>query len=108
MWNRTCPLCFVRVPRKLVLTRGDDLVCPSCHAPLEISRASRVLGSAAGLAAGYLGAQAIPLSAMGGWSLQLVGALFGYGIGAALVLFFISDVVVQPKAAVRDFPQSHR
>ena len=33
MWNRACPLCFVRVPRKMVLTRGDSgLSVVSCAA----------------------------------------------------------------------------
>ena len=89
MWNQTCPLCFVRVPRKLVLTRGDDLVCPSCHAPLEISRASRVLGSAAGLLAGYLGAASHSVECHGRMVFAAGGsALWVRDWGSAGALFY--------------------
>jgi|SRR5271157_3932238 len=109
MWNRACPLCFVKVPRSTVLTRGEDLVCPSCHTPLEVSRASRVLSAATGLLAGYLLAGIfLEISETGRWILPTVGAVLGYGFASAVVLFFLSDLVVQPKPAVGHFPQSHK
>jgi hypothetical protein len=48
MGNRACPLCFAKLPRSLVLTRSEDLACPSCHALLELSRSSRVLSAFVG------------------------------------------------------------
>ncbi len=109
MWNRACPLCFVKVPRSMVLTRGEDLVCPSCHTPLEVSRASRVLSAAAGLLAGYLLAGIfLEISETGRWILPTVGVVLGYGFASAVVLFFLADLVVQPQPALGHFPQSHK
>jgi hypothetical protein len=97
MWNRACPLCFANVPRSLVLTRGDGLICPSCHTALELSRPSRILAASAGLFAALLAApnlfgvsQALP------WVMPILGAVLGYGAVSALVLFFLADLVVQP------------
>jgi hypothetical protein len=98
MWNRACPLCFTKVPRILVLTRGDDLACPSCGTPLELSRASRVLGAASGLLAAFLAAHAVwDLSPRGRWALPPVAAILGYGIASAVALYFLADLVVQPR-----------
>jgi hypothetical protein len=109
MWNRACPLCFTKVPQGLVLTRGDELSCPSCHTPLELSRASRVSGALIGLIAGFIGARvALGLSGDGKWVMPVVGAVLGYGIASALLLYFLSDLVVQPKPTVSHFPQTHR
>jgi hypothetical protein len=109
MWNRTCPLCFVKLPRILVLTRGDELVCPSCLAPLELSRASRVMSAVAGLLFACLAAQAsLDISPIWRWVVPVLTAVLGYGIGAALVLYLLSDLVVRPKPGVGHFPQSHK
>ncbi|MGB7731885.1 MAG: hypothetical protein WBL50_27970 [Candidatus Acidiferrum sp.] len=98
MWNRACPLCFTKVPRTLVLTRGDELTCPSCGAPLELSRASRVLGAVCGLAAAFVAAHvAWDLSLRSRWALPVVAAILGYGIASALVLYFLADLLVQPR-----------
>lgn len=109
MWNRTCPLCFVRVPRVVVLTQGEDLKCGSCHAALEISRPSRVFGALVGLAV----ALAVAKGTWGAvvavrWILPIVAAVVGYGVGSAASLYFFSDLVVQPKAPVGHFPHGYR
>jgi uncharacterized protein YbaR (Trm112 family) len=109
MWNRVCPLCFAKVPRTLVLTRADELACPSCHAPLELSRSSRVLSALAGLCAGFAAAHIVLHgSTTGRWVLPMVGAVLAYAFASALMLFFLSDLVVQPKPASSHFPQFHR
>jgi len=109
MWNRACPLCFAKVPRTLVLTGGEELTCPSCRTPLELSRESRVLGAGIGLAVTYVAVRA----ALGGgkdadWLLPLVGAVLGYSIASAAALFFFSDLVVQPKLPGSHSPHLHR
>lgn len=107
MWNRACPLCFAKVPRSLVLTRGHELACPSCRAPLELSRASRVLGAACGLAASYWAFRGVLAGGIGEkWVLPLVAAFLAYGVASAAVLFFLSDLVVPPKPAVSHFPHA--
>jgi len=108
MWNRACPLCFAKVPRSLVLTRGDELVCPSCRTPLEISRPSRVVGALGGLiAADIAGHEVFYLSSTGRWVLPMAAAILAYGIVSAIVLFFLADLVVQPKPAAGHSPQPH-
>jgi LSD1 subclass zinc finger protein len=93
MWNRACPLCFTRVPRSLVLTRGENLVCPSCRAPLELSRASRVLGAICGLLLAILTVRVILDSTVPGqWAWTVVGAVLAYGVGSAVILYFLADV----------------
>jgi len=109
MWNRACPLCFVKLPRTSVLARSDELVCPSCHTPLELSRSSRVLGGVVGLIAAYVGVQlALGAGPSTAWVLPVVAAVLGYGFGSALLLYFVSDVTVRPKADAGHFPHIHR
>jgi len=108
MWNRACPLCFAKVPRSLLLTRGDELVCPSCRTPLEISRPSRVVGALGGLiAADIAGHEMFFLSPMGRWVLPMTVAILAYGMVSAIVLFFLADLVVQPKPAAGHSRRAH-
>ena len=108
MWNHACPLCFAKVPRILVLTRAEELVCPLCHAPLELSRYSRVVSATAGILAGFAAVHFVLRSNLGGrWVLPLVGAILAYALASALVLFFLSDLAVRPEQSPSHFPQSH-
>lgn len=108
MWNRACPLCFGKVPRTRVLTRSENLECPSCHASLELSRPSRVLGTAVGLATGLAAAEwTVSASVRGEWLLAVVAGLLGYGIGTAVMLFLVSDLAVRPELETGKFPH-HR
>jgi hypothetical protein len=109
MWNRASPLCFVRVRRSAVLTCGEELTCPSCHTPLELSRASRVFSAGVGLLVALVTGNAISeASTNGGWFLVILGAVMGYGIASALMLYFLADLVVRTTPAVNHFPQPHK
>lgn len=109
MGNRACPLCFARVPRTLVLTRGDELICPSCHTPLELSRSSRVLSALVGLLGGFVAVHLVlRVVTTGKWVLPMVGAILAYALASALVLFLFSDLAVVPRPAASHFPQSHK
>lgn len=109
MSNRACPLCFAKVPRTLVLTRADDLACPSCHALLELSRSSRVLSALVGLLAGFALVHIVfDVSTTGRWALPMVGGILAYALTSALALFFLSDLVVQPKPPAGHSPHSHK
>jgi len=107
MASRSCPLCFVKLPRASVLARSDELICPSCHSALELSRSSRVTAALLGLVVAYA-ATHLAISAFRGtaWFLAVVVAVLGYGLGSALFLFFLSDLVVRPKPHAT-FPQIH-
>jgi hypothetical protein len=108
MWKRACPMCFVKVPRGLVLARSGDLSCPSCHALLELSRPSRVLGAFVGLFAAYAAvAFVFAQEVRGRWALQLLAAVLAFGAGSALTLFFCSDLTVRPREA-EAFPHAHK
>jgi hypothetical protein len=108
MWNRACPLCFTKVPRGLILTLGNHLACPSCHAALELSRGSRVAGAFGGLFCGFVVWHAMNVLTGGGWALPIVAAVLAYGIGSAMVLYFLSDLAVEAKSALSDFPQAQK
>src|ERR1700756_3286792 len=108
MWNRACPLCFGKVPRTRVVTRSENLECPSCHASLELSRPSRVLGTAVGLGTGLAAAEWMAGARVRGeWIFAVVAGLLGYGIGSAVMLSFLSDLVVRPELEAGKFPH-HR
>jgi hypothetical protein len=108
MWNRACPFCFAKVPRASVLARSDEVVCPSCHTPLELSRSSRVLGGIVGLIVAYFAVRlTLHSSPSAGWVLPVVAAVLGYGFGSALFLYFLSDVTARPKPMAGDFPHIH-
>jgi hypothetical protein len=108
MWNRACPLCFGKVPRSLILVLGDELACPSCHASLQLSRASRVAGAFGGLFCTFLAGHVMHTASGGDWALPVVGSIVAYGLGSALILYFLSDLVVQPKPPLSHFPQAHK
>lgn len=108
MTSRLCPLCFVKVPRGPVLACSNDLVCPSCHSELELSRHSRVLAALLGVLAAFFAAQFTVVAKPGSaWVLAVVAAVLAYGIVSALFLFFFSDLVVRPQALDAPFPQAH-
>lgn len=109
MWNRACPLCFAKVPRSLVLSHSEELVCPACQTHLEISRPSRVLGSAVGGLTAFAATHVARfLLVTGNWILPLASAVFGFGLGSAVVLLFVCDLIVQPKHEPASFPHSHQ
>ena len=108
MWNRACPLCFARVPQGLALARSNDLVCPSCHSELELSRPSRVSAALAGLIVAFIAARwVIEGNAFSGWALGVLAAVLGYAAGSVAALSFLSDLVVRPKEAAA-FPHAHK
>lgn len=109
MWNRACPLCFAKVRRTTVMAAPQELECAACHARLELSRASRVFGAAAGLAGSAIGFHVLASARPDfGWVLGVTGAVLGFGVGAALLLFWIADLVVIPKVSSTPSPQTHK
>ncbi|HKI11363.1 MAG TPA: hypothetical protein VKA02_04560 [Candidatus Acidoferrum sp.] len=108
MENHTCPLCFAKVRRTLILTKTLEVDCPACHAELEVSRGSRVLASFVGILAAFvavhLGGQ---VSGTAGWTLPVVAAVVVFGVCSALVLFVFSELAVRPKSSPTAFPHTH-
>jgi hypothetical protein len=76
---------------------SDDFVCAGCGQHLEVTEASRVLASAAGIAAGYFALSAAPpVYSTLGWALPILYALLAYGCVSALVLMTTADLRLIP------------
>lgn len=105
MWKRKCPLCFVRIPWTATLARSYEITCPACHAPLELSRFTRIFGAFGGIA----GAFAVIHLGRGifqgkVWVWPIVAAILGYAGASALFVLIAGDLVVRPKPAAASFP----
>jgi hypothetical protein len=61
-----------------------------------------------GLFCGYLAWHAVHGLSQSDWIFSIVGAVIAYGVGAALVPYFLSDLIVQPKSALSGFPQAQK
>ena len=93
---RRCPYCLARVPAGLSVAYSNDLVCPGCNRPLEISPASRDIAEALGLAAGaivwYAATRSWLAQTVLGWVLPIVFAFLALSIVSTLVLMFSLDL----------------
>jgi hypothetical protein len=105
MWKRKCPLCFVRIPWTAMLANSYEITCPACHAPLELSRFTRIFGAFGGVA-GALVALHLGHGIFRGWAwaMPIVVAILAYGFIAALFVLIAGDLVVRSKPAVVSFP----
>lgn len=105
MHYRTCPLCFTKIPRLLVLSRSNDIICPACHAQLEVSPPSKVLGSIVGILAAWMIFHfAYTTNTLKNWTLPMLAAILAFGFASALALFLVSDLVVKPRLVSTTFP----
>lgn len=105
MWNRACPLCFAKLSRMQVLSRSNDLICPACHARLELSRSSRVVASFAGiLFAAFSSRLAQTANPFANWTWPMFVAILSFGFASAFILLFASDLVVRPQLPSVTFP----
>lgn len=105
---RACPLCFTKIPRTHVLSRSNDLVCPACHAQLELSRPSRVLGSFVGILAALLVFHLAHTSnSQVNWTLPIVAAILAFGFASALALLLASDLIVRSPIGLISTPFPH-
>jgi hypothetical protein len=105
MWKRKCPLCFVRLPWTATLTHSYEITCPACHAPLELSRFTRIFGAFGGIA-GACVALRVGHGFFHGWfwATPIVAAILAFGISSALFVLIAGDLVVRPKPAAAGFP----
>ena len=105
MLKRKCPLCFVRIPWTATLAHSYEITCPACHAPLELSRFTRIFGAFGGIAGAFV---ALPLGQgiFHGrfWVLPVVVAILGYAGASALFVLIAGDLVVRPKPSAESFP----
>jgi hypothetical protein len=94
---RQCPNCLAMVPAGKVAAYSNDLVCPGCQKPLEISDFSRNLAAFAALAAAFLvcwlaSARFRNDASALGWVLPLVYSYFALSIVAPIALILLADL----------------
>ena len=93
---RKCPYCLVTVPAGRVLAYSNDLECPGCGRPLEISPVSRYLSIWVALAAGaavwYRAARPAPADEGLAWVLPVVYAFLAFSVVAPLLLILTGDL----------------
>jgi hypothetical protein len=108
MWNRCCPLCFVKLSPFVVLSRSNDILCRACHAKLELSRHSRVFSSLIGVVFGLLAFHVVASSTneIGRWIFPIFAAFLAYSSVSTLVLLIRSDLVVRHAANSSIFPHT--
>ncbi|HXR33728.1 MAG TPA: hypothetical protein VN830_08475 [Verrucomicrobiae bacterium] len=108
MENHACPLCFAKVPRTLILTKTLEVICPACHAELEVARGSRVLASFVGILAAFVAVHVSgQVSGTAGWTLPIVAAIASFGVCSAVVLISFSELAVRAKISPTTFPHIH-
>jgi hypothetical protein len=94
---RQCPNCLAKVPAGKLAAYSNDLICPGCQRPLEISDFSRNLAAFAALAAAFLvwwlaSARFLNDASALGWVLPLVYSYFALSIVAPIALILLADL----------------
>jgi hypothetical protein len=98
---RKCPNCMATVPVRKFHRYSNDLECPSCKSPLEISALSRNISAFLGLAVAALvwkASSAHYASAPGalGWAFPVLFSFLAWGVASALVLIPTGDLRLRP------------
>ena len=93
---RKCPNCFADVPAPKLLAYSNDIECPSCGRPLEISGWSRNISALAGLIAAGVVWRLVSAHFFGrpgllGWALPVLFSYLAYSLVAPLVLVLFGD-----------------
>jgi hypothetical protein len=109
---RKCPACLTTAPMGAAVAFSDDFVCAGCGQHLEVTEASRVLASAAGIAAGYFALRLAPpiYSTALGWAVPVLYGLLAYGSVSALILMTTADLRLippPPPQAAPEAPAAH-
>ena len=97
MAMRMCPQCMKQIPPNIAAAYSYSLECPYCHAPLQVSDATRIIGAFASLLVGWLvysvtsgGATPVP------WLLPQVYSFLAYSVTYALYVMVTADMVMRP------------
>jgi hypothetical protein len=94
---RNCPTCLAVLPANQLLASSNNLQCPACGTPLEISAFSRNLSALIALisaavvwriSTGHYAAHEGTL----GWALPVLFSYLTYSVVAPIVLIFTGDL----------------
>lgn len=113
---RKCPNCFATVPATKVVVYTNDLVCPSCNSPLQVSALSRNISAFAALIVGAIVWRITTAYYSGhpgalGWVLPVLFAFLAYSVAAPLVLAFVADLQLrslEPTPVVAQMAPAHQ
>jgi hypothetical protein len=94
---RQCPNCLSMLPASSIAARSNDLVCPACQRPLEISDFSRNLAAFIGLAAGaavwcFTARRFSHDASALGWILPVLYSYLALSIVSPLALIALADL----------------
>ncbi|MGB9242246.1 MAG: hypothetical protein WCC03_02760 [Candidatus Acidiferrales bacterium] len=111
MAARLCPDCLHEVSAGRVLAYSNDLVCPNCAKPLDISLLSRYLAAFAGLIAAVVVWWAASKHYANdswalAWVLPIVFSYFALSIVAPIVLALTADLQLRSTEAAPALPQA--
>jgi hypothetical protein len=99
---RKCPYCLAVVPATQVVAHSNDLTCPGCGRPLEVSPVSTHISVVAGLAgAAIVWHFSAGSEGMLGWVLPIVYSFFAFSIISPLILMLAADLRLK---SVEPFP----
>jgi hypothetical protein len=99
---RKCPYCLAVVPATQVVAHSNDLTCPGCGRPLEVSPISTHVSVAAGLAGAVIVWHfSAGSEGMLGWVLPIVYSFFAFSIISPLILMLAGDLRLK---SVEAFP----
>jgi hypothetical protein len=101
---RQCPNCLAMVPAGKILAYSNNLVCPSCQKPLEISGFSRNLSMFVALALAALvwsltSAHFSQDRSALGWVLPVVYSYLALSIVAPVALILLADLRLKSEEA---------
>ena len=100
MWRRKCPLCFVRIPKTAALAHSYEIICPACHAPLELSKFTRLFGAFGGITGAFLTLHLVRAVFHDFYWTTPIGVSFlAFGAFSALSVLIAGDLSVRPKPA---------
>jgi hypothetical protein len=109
MWRRMCPLCFVRISWTAALARSYEIICPACHAPLELSKFTRLFGAFGGIVGAFITlhlARAVFHNVF--WTTPVVVSFLAFGFFSTLFVLLAGDLAVRAKPAAASFPHPGR
>ena len=104
MAARQCPNCLAMLPAGEVASRSDDLVCPGCQRPLEITDFSRNLAVLIAFAAATLvwifaSARFSADTSALGWIMPVLYSYLTLSIVAPLLLILLADLRLKSEVA---------
>lgn len=93
---RMCPQCMKQIPPSIAAAYSYSIECPYCHAPLQVSDATRIIGAFASLLVGWLvyGITSGPATPVP-WLLPQVYAFLAYSFTFAIYVMVTADMVMR-------------